>query len=307
MHKKKIGIILFLMIVIIIITTIIFLYVKLRENQENSNDLEDSAALDIGIISYEGTFKSKGVVVRPEKNTLTIMPTEAGEKYRATEFFYYETENTLNLKQKQEVLVTFHYRKDPNDLFEYDAIIDDVEILKEESNIEIPRDIFVKAYSSKDNILISINKEKSNNKGIQFTITDKNELKYNYSTMKYNLQKYNSPSTKTEIIHTEDGGTALPGYDPYPEIPKIKDSSNEFNYAIDENGQVDININWSDVYGELEEGEYRFSLSTVLQSRVSILNEHIIDYPYDGVIINMKFNINSNGEMTIDDNNVEIM
>lgn len=296
MNKKIIGIILST-IIIIILVTIGFICM-------NRNDFHES----IAIISYEGTFKAKGVVVRPEKNSLTIMPILANEEYRNEEFFYYETENKLNLKQKQEVLVTFHYRKNENAIAEYEAVADNVEILKDESSVEIPRDILVKAYSSKDNISIYINRERSNNKQIQLTITDKNELKYDYSKMKYSIKKYNPPPTKTEVIYTEDGGMSLSSYDPWPEVKKIKDSSNESNYILNENGQVDISINWAEVYGELGEGQYKFSISTVLESRTSILNEHIItDYPYDGVIITITFDIDSNGDIIFDNNNIDII
>lgn len=305
MNKKIIGIILSI-IIIIILVTIGFMYMT-RKNEKVNSEQDSSYDSLAAIISYEGTFKTKGAVVRPEKDSLTIMPISLNEEYRNEEFFYYETENNLNLKQKQEVLVTFHYRKSENEINRHEAVVDNVEILKEESSVEIPRDIFVKAYSSKDNISISINKEKSNNKQIQLKITDKNELKYDYSKMKYSIQKYNPPPTKTEVIYTEDGGMALPAYDPWPEVNKIKDLSTESNYVLNEDGQVDISINWAEVYGELGEGEYKFSLSTVLDPRTSILDEHIIDYPYDGVIITITFNIDSNGDIIFNDNNIDVI
>ena len=302
MNKKIIGIIWFI-VVLLLVAILIFSYINRKNNPEVS-DVTGSATPDIATISYDGVFKAKGVVVRPEKETLTIMPIEASTEYRAEEFFYYETENNLILKQKQEVLITFHYRQNANDSNIHEAVINNIEVLKDESSIQIPSDIYVKAYSSKDNISISINKAKSNNKKIQFIITDKNDLKYNYSTMKYALKKYNPPPTKTEVTYTEDGGMSISGYNPWPEMPKMIDSSNEFNYTIDENGKVYVNIDWSKVYGELKEGQYIFSLSTVLNPRVSILNSNVIDYPYDDVIINIEFNINSNGEFSVNDTKI---
>ena len=308
MNKKIIGSVL-IIIILLLVLTLGFVYMNRKNGQENSmqDDFhEDMAA----VISYEGTFKTKGVVVRPEKDNLTIMPISmpisSKEEYRNVEFFYYETENKLNLKQKQEVLVTFHYRKNGNAIDGYEPVADNIEILKDESSVEIPRDIFVKAYSSKDNISISINNSKSNNRQIEFKITDKNELKYDYSRMKYSIQKYNPPPTKTEVIYTEDGGMAIPSYDPWPELKKIKDLPNEFNYTLDEKGQAYIDINWEEVYGELGEGEYKFMLSTVLEPRTSILDEHIIDYPNDGVVITITFNIDSNGKATFNDNEINV-
>lgn len=289
-----------MIVVLLLVAILIFPYVNRK-----LSDVTESVTPDIATIRYDGIFQAKGVVVRPEKETLTIMPIEASNEYRAEEFFYYEAENHFNLKQKQEVLITFHYRQNENEPNRHEAVINNIEILKDESSIQIPSDIYVKAYSSKDNVSISINEEKSNYKKIQFTITDKNDLKYNYATMKYVLKKYNPPPTKTEVTYTEDGGMSLPGYDPWPEMSKIMDSSNEFNYTIDENGNVYVNIDWSEVYGELKEGQYIFSLSTVGERRVSILNTNIIDYPYDNVIINIQFNISSNGEFSV--TNTKIM
>lgn len=287
MNNKTKIIILVSVLVIILIAIVVFSQL-LRKN-----DYVDIGETGLEMVTFEGKFQARGVVVRPEKETLTIMPILANEEYRNEEKFYYETDNQLNLKQGQEVMVKFHYREASI----HEAVIDNVEVLKEKSDVEIPNDILVKAYSSKDNISVLVDNEISNNKRIAFTVTDRNELKYDYSTMKYDIRKYNSPPTSTEIIYTENGGMALSGYNPWTELPKINDISTEANYTLDEKSQVVVEADWVQVYGELGEGEYTFTLSTVSTLRQSIVNSNITEYPDDGVTIEINFIIGTNGEI----------
>ena len=283
--------------IIVILATIIYSITKPKHNiTEDKKQSGEGSTQDIEIINYEGTFKAKGVIVRAEGNTFTLMPIITNEEYRNEENFYIENSQVQNLKQGQEVIVTFQYRKSSNENFTYEPIVEKVEILKEKSDTQIPRDVLVKAYSTKENVTITIDKEKSNTKQIVFTITDKNELKYDYSTMKYNLYKYNASPAKQEVIYTENGASTA-GYNPWPEVTKIAEISNQANYTLNENGQIEVIIDWSKMYGELKEGKYRFTLSTVNSLRQSITNPNSQEYPYNGVNIEINFNIEANGKV----------
>lgn len=311
--EKKISLKSFIIIAIIVailIIAVIGISIYILKNQENKENTPQSTKepetevgeLDIATISYEGTFKTRGVVVRPEEKLLIVMPIISNDEYRYQEEFLYETENNMELKQGQEVEITFHYNE-TSEKFTYDAIIDKIEILKEESDIEIPQDIIVNAYSSKENVKISFDNGYINNSGMKFTITDTNKYKYDYDIMEYKLYKYNPPPTTTEVIETEDG-MATPGYDPWPEITRINNLSTEQNYTIDENGQVNVEINWAGIYGELEEGQYRLTLSTVSEQRQNLLNSNLLEYPYDIITIQINFVIRQNssngyGEISI--------
>lgn len=302
MEKKKTNTIFILTICIIMViafgVTIYSITQRKKEEQKNAIQQGESVHSDLATISYEGTFQAKGVMVRVENTNFTLMPIIANEEYRNEENFHMENNSIQNLKQGQEVLVTFHYQKSLNEDFTYEPIAEKVEILKEKSDIEIPRDVLVKAYSTKENVIVTIDKEKSNNKQIVFAITDKNELKYDYSTMKYNLYTYNPPPEKQEVIYTENGAHTS-GYNAWPELAKIAEVSTEANYSLNENGQVNVNINWSQTYEELKEGKYRFTLSTVNNLRQSIANPNVQEYPYDGVMIDINFNIDANGKIEI--------
>ncbi len=283
-----------LVMLIIVGGTFYYKQAKQKANEDKTQPFQEEVKTDLATISYEGTFQAKGVVVRVETNTLTIMPTIEKEEYREEEKFYCENSQSKNLRQGQEVFITFHYNKSSQENFTYEPIVEKVEILQEKSTVEIPRDVLVKAYSSKENIHISINQEQSTNKQIVFTIEDKNALPYDYSTMQYRIDKYNPPPTKTEVVQTENGMATTP-YDPWPELPKIAPLEKQSNYGLDANGKVLVEIDWSQIYGELKEGTYRFTLSTVSSPRKSIANASLTEYPYDGITIEINFTIEENG------------
>ena len=288
--------------VILLIFLLIYIYITKQTSEIILNTQDISEDL-LDFVSYEGTFKAKGVVVRPEEKTLTIMPIVSNKEYSNCELFYYENNNELNLNQGQEVIVTFHYNQSASELHTYEAIIENIEIIKEKSDIEIPNDIFVKAYSTKNNISITVDTNKSNNQKIEFTITDTNKLKYNYSTMQYYICKYTPPPEKTEIIYNESGAS-IAGYDPWPILQKINDIPSTSNYQLNQNGQLNVTIDWTKLYGTLPEGEYKLTFSTVSTPKPSILNPNNIDYPYDGVIINISFKLDTNGIMETGELNI---
>lgn len=281
---------------VIILLAIVVLYC-IYFSRNASSEWDISYEPDIAIINYDGSFKAKGVVVRPETDYLVIMPIVANEEYTAHDNYFYENDNKLNLKQGQEVEINFHYREPTDNSFYYEAVVDNIEILHDKSDIDIPRDIFVKAYSSKDKISLSFTNEKCDSKGMQFIITDSNDFKYNYSTMKYSISKHNNPPAKSDETSTN----TISGYDPWPEVSKISNLSTTSKYSLDGKGNVEVAIDWSNVYGKLSEGEYKLTFSTVLSQRQSILNPQVIDFPYDGVSISVQFKVNASGRVEFGD------
>ena len=235
-----------------------------------------------------GLLKTCGVVVKVENGSAYIMPTlekpiilepeknTTDKDYNSTIHYIFEN-NYFDLKKEQEVTITYHYEKDKESKYKYNAIIDNIEIEKEKSDIEIPRDIILDAYSSKENVSIEIDKSKSDSEKLVFTVTDNNEYKYDYSKMRY-------------IINENDELF-------WREIQKISDLPREEQYQIDENGIVNIEVDWSKVYGKLEKGKYRLTLQTLNKSRKSVINPEIIEYPDCGVILTIDFEVKSNGKL----------
>lgn len=265
---------------------------KTQEEMPHKNTSGEEIIGELEILSYQGTFYAKGVVVRPEDTTLTIMPIVSNEEYRYEEKFYYENIHTTNLKQGQEVCIRFHYRN-AGGAYLHEPVIEQVEIIKEKSEIEIPRDIFVKAYSSEDKVSVMVHQEKCNTQKLEFTITDSNDLKYDYSIMEYKLYRYNPLPTKTEGI-----SNSVPAYDPWPEVEKISNIPTQNRYTIDNNGQLSIKLDWSGIYGELGEGKYKLTLATISTRRKSIVNPQVMDYPCDGIVIDIEFAINKNNQIS---------
>lgn len=69
-------------------------------------------------------------------------------------------------------------------------------------------------------------------------IEDKNEEKYNYSSW-FRIDKKENESWKEVNVIDE------------------KYAFTDIAYLPDENGKVEMNTNWKNLYGELEKGEYR--------------------------------------------------
>lgn len=98
---------------------------------------------------------------------------------------YFSEDGDIGFKRGQEVLVYFN----GDILTSWPAQISNpgkLEIVKQESDIEIPKYVLKNFYSSKNNV--NINVTEISNKGISFTIEDKNDVKFDYGNT-YALDK----------------------------------------------------------------------------------------------------------------------
>lgn len=174
-----------------------------------------------------------------------------------------------------------------------------IKILKEESDTEIPEYALKYCYSTRDNVSFKINSFTKT--GIEFTITDKNDIPYNYN-YDYSIHKRNIENelhnASLEIDQnriTQGTANSTSSYD--PDISKYKPEWEEVNktlyYAKENSGGLIINssqnpliilgkYDWSSLYGELKEGEYEFRLNSIENA----------DFP-----IKIRFTINSNEEL----------
>lgn len=140
-----------------------------------------------GLFGFEETYREKfeendnmratikAVVVKVNKNYLLAMGIENG-----TELYSIGLNNIENaeFKNGQEILIYF----DGTVMTTYPAQLGNVgkiEIIKEKSDIQIPDNIIRYCYNSKDKVNVTISE--LTNSGITLTITDENELPYNYS------------------------------------------------------------------------------------------------------------------------------
>ena len=90
-----------------------------------------------------------------------------------------------------------------------------------------------------DKVNLKIKEDTLTNTGATVIITDTNELPYSYGEA-YKIQKLENNEWKD--IKTKDGYVF-----------------NDLAYNTDENGKLEMKINWNNLYGSLKSGEYKLS------------------------------------------------
>lgn len=308
--KKTLKIICIIIGIIIILGLIFFIidYNKLKNNVEKElNEIKMKEQLE-----NNDNMKStlRAVVVKVYEKSLLVMETKDTNELCSVGF---TEEGNIGYKKGQEVLIYF----DGIIMTTYPGQIGNVgkiEIVKDESDIQIPDKILRYAYSSRNNVNINISE--LTNKGITFTITDTNELPYNYSNeyiIYKKVKEEKNINDNKKIVESnanlitdnsvnyiqENTGTNI-GYI-WKEAEKIsnissKDTGEILVYNLPnqkENEHYMITgrkFDWTPLYGELKSGEYEFVL----------LMED------DSFSIRINFTINENGELTYNQPNISI-
>ena len=167
-----------------------------------------------------------------------------------------------------------------------------IEIIDNSLNHLIPNDILKKFYTTYDNI--DVNVESLTNTGITFTITDKNDIKYNFDN---NCAMFKNVAEKpsNEPIIGVDGSMSMPAYegDKWQELSKVSNTvENKANIEnIDENTKR-ITYDWSNIYGPLKSGGYRFVLGDIkVESNYLVIRNNIEN-------ISVEFELDDNGKIS---------
>lgn len=207
--------------------------------------------------------KMKAVVVKVNENSMLVM-----EYDKSLMNIGFSEDGNIGYQQGQEIEIY------------YDGIIDSIypghigkpgkiKVTKEESNIEIPESILRYAYSSIDNVHVEITE--LTNEGITLQITDTNELKYLFANS-YKIEKEEKNLNYTGASGYkigEDTETSTAGFTGtgaeyiWEEIDKISDILYEDTEEVKRNTSknlIDRKFNWTELYGKLESGEYKFDL-----------------------------------------------
>ena len=237
-----------------------------------------------------------GIVVEVSEKSISVM--EEGNETGLYSISF-SKEGNIGFEKGQKVLI--HYGGTVVTTFP--GIINNVgkiEILEDGNKTEIPHNVLTFYYSSKDNLNISVSE--LTNKGIIFSITDTNEIPYEYPN-KYIIHKkvknedytgeaYNLEKNTGNSI-SQSTGTGAEYI--WQEVTKISNKSCEssvedliYNLPNIHEGEhysiVGKKIDWSNIYGESTPGEYQFSYYT---------------YTPNMFFINVKFTIDSNGQITM--------
>ncbi len=203
----------------------------------------------------------RGVVIKAEEKSLTIMDVRDEGLY----YVFIPENNKLQFKQGQEILVYFNdyaIIEQTNPAIIGTEDIEKIRILKEKSNVEIPRKKLERVYSTDEKVLITI--DELSLTGISITINDTNEFKREYEHSNY-----------YRVSKKESNGS-------YNELEKNTNIKTTINSVIDNKGTIRNTYNWENIYGKLDSGEYQFKTST---------SDHYINIFID-------FSIDENGKIT---------
>lgn len=187
-------------------------------NNESETGYEDGIIVEIlGHTVYDNVSFNKmsnnmnatieAVVVKVNENNLLAMGIENGNELYSIGLTKFKN---IEFQKGQKILIYFN-----GDVMEsYPAQlgnIGNIEIIEEKSNIDIPDYILRYCYSSYDNIQVTINE--LTNKGITLSITDTNELPYNYAhSYKINKEVKNEEYTGVGQKIGEDTENTTSGY-----------------------------------------------------------------------------------------------
>jgi len=223
----------------------------------------------------------KAVVIKVKENSLMVM----GFDNIGLCSVSFAEEGNIGFKQGQEILIYFDgmiAASYPGQIYN----VGKIEIIKEKSDIEIPKSILRYSYSSRNNVTVSISELTKT--GIKFTIKDTNELQYDYSNT-YTIYKKVKNKDYTGIGYQigENTGNSTAGFTGtgleyiWEEAPKLTNVSSEDTVIVDNKEKIiEKRCDWTNLYGELKDGEYEFVLSA------------------SDFSIRIKFNINANGEIS---------
>lgn len=225
--------------------------------------------------SYENSmaFTLSAIVIEVNNNSLDVMGINNEREELSTLYnVNFAKEGNTGFKQGQEILIFF----DGMILETFPGQINNVgriEIIREKSEIEIPDDVLRFYNNSEDKVEIKISE--LTNRGLTIEITDSNQLPYEYSD-EYVIYKEVKNENYTGVGEKigEDTENSTSGYTGtgteyiWEELEKnvgadIKSTIEYLKYNLpnidSENSYIIIGkkIDWTPVYGELEDGKYR--------------------------------------------------
>lgn len=312
--NKNIKIIIGILIIVLIIVIGIVVVYKLIENSVtnredfkfNAENISSTAVDTINNeqnkdkseeISNNGVDEDieKLIVVNVKEKTLQTIDFE-----NTLYIVSVKNEDMSKFKQGQEIKVYFDGIIETS----YPGIIraDKIKISKEKTNKEIPTEVLRYYSYSQNNISVQI-KELSN-KNIVFEIIDSNEIPleygndYEYTIFKKNIEneEYNDNleidyNAITPAITTDSYSTTS-SYSPDPnrfkkvweEVEIIGDEDNkncEWKNNLEDNMILEGRSDWTNVYGELNEGEYEFRMLRKPSEKDSFFREILINFIID--------------------------
>lgn len=300
-NKLKKVILVFSIAVILISIIGIIAYVIGNETEDiNNNEITNYIEED-NQSNMSATINA--VVMKVNENSLSVMEIQEGDSSENLYSVSFAEEGNIGFSEGQEVLIYF----DGIVASSYPMQIHNVgkiEITKDQTDITIPENILRYYNSSKENV--DINVSEITNRGITINITDTNEIPYEYSNdyVIYKETVNESYTGEGEYIG-ENTGNSTAGYtgtgseyiwdelEKNPDI-KIEDTIDDSIYNLPNMTEEDNyhvtgkKIDWTNLYGELDNGNYRLVFSNNGSS--SIIIEFSVNNS-DAEIISQEINV----------------
>lgn len=300
-NKLKKVILVFSIAVILISIIGIIAYVIGNETEDiNNNEITNYIEED-NQSNMSATINA--VVMKVNENSLSVMEIQEGDSSENLYSVSFAEEGNIGFSEGQEVLIYF----DGIIASSYPMQIHNVgkiEITKDQTDITIPENILRYYNSSKENV--DINVSEITNRGITINITDTNEIPYEYSNdyIIYKETVNESYTGEGEYIG-ENTGNSTAGYtgtgseyiwdelEKNPDI-KIEDTIDDSIYNLPNMTEEDNyhvtgkKIDWTNLYGELDNGNYRLVFSNNGSS--SIIIEFSVNNS-DAEIISQEINV----------------
>lgn len=218
----------------------------------------------------------KAVIIEVNNNSLSVMGINNSEGLNGIYTVGFTKEGNIGFKEGQEILIYF----DGMILETFPGQINDaqkIEITKEKSDTNIPDDV-IRFFNNKSD-KVDVNISELTNKGVTININDENELPYEY-TNDYIMYKEVKNEEYTGVGNKigEDTENSISGYTGtgleyiWEELEQkqnvnLKNTIEDLIYNLpdtkeDENvGIIGKKIDWTSVYGSLDDGKYRFIFS----------------------------------------------
>lgn len=204
------------------------------------------------------------VIVKVNNTTLSVMDVEKQEDLYVVTIPKGEN---LNFKQGQEILI--HYNGNIIYTFPRQIVnVGKIEIIQEVSEIEIPTDVLRYFYNDKDKVKVSI--DELTDIGIAITITDTNNLPYEYDT---NGNLYCTYKLSEDVMTSQNVQAVgnLISSNAEEIIKEIKIEELTQNENIEANETITkMSYTWAEAGSKLKKGEYQFVVSTANWSHFSI-------------------------------------
>ena len=216
---------------------------KIQVIQDNPADVDAIADRNMNAIK-------KAIVVSTEEDYLSVAEIDDNTKIFKVK---YPKNNITSFGQGQEVLIYFNGYSNINSDVQIENV-GKIEVVNGENANQITEESLKSASNSFDNISINISAISSS--GITFTIEDSNEIPYNYSNSSYKILKKQTKSSSSNITNDESASIVGGMEVDWGEVTKLENGNSTI--TTDDINQNTFNevIDWSNVYGQLVEGEY---------------------------------------------------